>query len=69
MYEHPPELADILPVGFGDEKVIDDEMTEEGEGMRWNDHGLRWVRKQRKDDRFVFTLTRMVSNLPEGKPL
>ena len=32
-------------------------------------HGVEWVGKEGKKDGFVSTLTRMVSVLPEGKPL
>lgn len=42
---------------------------EEGEGRRWNDHGSEWVGREGKKDGFVSTLMRMVSMLPEGKPL
>ena len=48
--------------------MIDDELTEEDDSM-WNDHGPQWVRKEGKRNGFVSTLTRMVSVLPEGKPL
>ena len=33
--EDPTKLGDIMPVGFGDEMQIDDELAEEGEGRRW----------------------------------
>ena len=46
-----------------------DELAEEGEGRRWSDHGPQWVNTEGKKDGFVSTLTRMVSILPEGKPL
>ena len=61
----------MLPVGFGDAGggVMDDELAEEGEGRRWDDHGPQWVNTEGKKDRFVSTLTRAVSILPEGKPL
>lgn len=36
---------DIMPVGCGDENVIDGEVTEE-DGRIWDDHGLQWVRKE-----------------------
>ena len=49
-----------MSVGF------EDELAEEGEGRRWNDHGPQWV--DGKKDGFVSTLTRAVSILPEGKP-
>ena len=49
--------------------VIDDELAEEGEGRRWDDHGPQWVAREGKKDGFVLTLTRMVSILPEGEPL
>ena len=64
--EDPSKLGDMLPVGFGED--VDDELAE-GEGRRWNDHGAQWVAKEGKKDGFVSTLTRMVSILPEGKPL
>lgn len=67
--EGPTKLGDIMPVGFGDEMRIDDELTEEGGGRRWDDHSPQWVGKQRKKGGFVSTLTQMVSILPEGKPL
>ena len=54
-------------MGFGED--LDDELAEEGEGRRWNDHGSQWVEKEGKKDGFVSTLTRMVRILPEGKPL
>ena len=66
--EDPTKLGDIMPVGFGDENMIDDELTEE-DGRMWNDHGVQWVDKEGKKDGFVSTLTRMVSILPEGKPM
>ena len=47
--------------------MINNELAEEGEGRRWNDHGLQLV--DGKKDGFVSTLTRAVSILPEGKPL
>ena len=58
------ELGNIMPVGFGDNRMIDDEMTEEG--RVWNDHGPQWVGREGKKDGFVSTLTRMVSFLPEA---
>ena len=69
--EDPTKLGDLLPVGFGDvgEGAVDDELAEEGEGRKWNDHGPQWVAKEGKKNRFVSTLTQMVSILPEGKPL
>ena len=67
--EDPSKLGDIMLVGFGDERTLDDELAEEGDGRRWNDHGPQWVGKEGKKDRFVSTLTRAVSILPEGKPL
>ena len=39
--EDPSKLGDILPVGFGD--IVDDELAEEGNGRRWNDHSMEWV--------------------------
>ena len=67
--EDPSKLGDMLPVGFGDDAMLDDELVEEGEGRRWNDHGPQWVATEGKKDGFVSTLTCMVSILPEGKPL
>ena len=67
--EDPSKLGDIMPVGFGDEGMLDDELAQEGEGRRWDDHDPEWVAKEGKKDGFVSTLTRMVSILPEGKPL
>ena len=58
-----------MPVEFGDDRMRVDEFAEEGKGRRWNDHGPEWVNKEGKKDGFVSTLTRMVSILPEGKPL
>lgn len=47
--------------------MIDDEMTEEGEGRRWNDHSPRWAgRCGKKDDGFISTLARMASVLWGG---
>ena len=67
--QNETEFGDILPVGFGDNAMLDDELAEEGDGRAWNDHGPQWVAKEGKKDGFVSTLTRMVSILPEGKPL
>ena len=69
--EDPSKVGNLLPVGFGDAGggVIDDELAEGGDGKRWDVHGLQWVAKEGKKDGFVSTLTRMVSILPEGKPL
>ena len=41
--EDPSSLGDILAMGFGDVGggIVDDELAEEGEGRRWNDHGPR----------------------------
>ena len=64
--EDPSKLGDIMPVGFRDESMMDDELTEEGDGRRWDDHGPQWVGQK---DGFVSTLTRMTSVLPEGKPV
>ena len=61
--EDPSKMADIMPWGVGDE------LAEEGEGRRWNDHGPEWVNKEGKEDRYVSTLTWTVSILLEGKPL
>ena len=67
--EDPSKLGNIMPVGFGDERMLDDELAEEGDGRRWDDHGPQWVNREGKKDGFVSTLTRMASILPEGKPL
>ena len=67
--EDPSKLGDIMPMGFSDERMANDELVEEGEERRWNDHGPEWVGKEGKKNGFVSTLTRMVSILPEGKPL
>ena len=67
--EDPSKLGDILLVGFGDNDLLDEELAEEGEGRRWDDHGPQWVAREGKKDGFVSTLTRMASILPEGKPL
>ena len=67
--EDPSKLGDIMPVGFGDDNMLDDELAEEEDGRAWNDHGPQWVGKEGKKDRFVSTLTSAVSILPEGKPL
>ena len=37
--EGPSKLGDMMAVGFGDEGMSEDELAEEGEGRRWNDHG------------------------------
>ena len=66
--EVPTKLGNIMPVAFGDDRMIDDELTEE-DGRKWNDHGPQWVGKEGKKAGFVSTLTRMASVLPEGKPL
>ena len=52
-----------------DKLTLDDELAEEGYGGKWDDHGPQWVNREGKKDGFVSTLTRMVSILPEGKPL
>ena len=69
--EDPSKLGDIMLVGFGDVEggVIDDELAEEGEGRRWDDHGPQWVGKEGKKYGFVSTLTRMVSIILEGGSL
>ena len=67
--EDPSKLGDIMPVGFGDNSMLDDELAEEGGRRRWDYHGPQWVNKEGKKDGFVSTLTRAVSLLPEGKPL
>ena len=67
--EDPSKLGDMLPVGFGGDAMLDDELAEEGDGRTWNNHGPQWVAKEGKKDGFVSTLTRMVSILLEGKPL
>ena len=66
--ENPSELGDIMPVGFGSRDIIDDKLTEEGEGRGWDDHRPEWAGKEEKRDGFASTL-RMVSVLPEGNPL
>ena len=53
--EDPSKLGDIMPMGFGDEIILDDELAEEGEG---DDHGSQWVNKEGKRDGFVSALTR-----------
>ena len=63
--EDTSKFGDIMPVGFGDDGMIDDELAEESGRRRWNDHGAQWVGKEGKKDGFVSTLT----ILPEGKPL
>ena len=55
--EDPSKLGDIMPVGFGDDGTMDDELAEEGGRRRWNDHGLEWVGKERKKHTFLSTLT------------
>ena len=60
--EDPFKLVDVMPVGF-------DELAEEVEGRRWDDHGPQWVNKEGKKDGFVSILTRMVNILPGGEPL
>ena len=50
--EDPSKLGDIMPVGFGDD--LDDELAEEGEGRRWDDHGPPWVGREGKKDGFYF---------------
>ena len=32
--EDPSKIGDMLPVGFGDDVILDDELAEEGEGRR-----------------------------------
>ena len=46
--EDPSRLGDIMPVGFGDDRVVDDELAKEGDGRRWNDHGPQWVCREGK---------------------
>ena len=67
--EDPSKVGDMLPVGFGDSTMLNDELAEEREERRWNDYGPQWVAKEGKKDGFISTLTQMVSILPEGKPL
>ena len=50
--EDPSKFSDIIPVGFGDDGMIDDELAEEGRGRRWNNCGGQWVNKEWKKDRF-----------------
>ena len=38
----------MMPMGFGDAEVIDDELTEEEEGRRWENHGPQWVGREEK---------------------
>ena len=40
-------------MGFGDigGGVVDDELAEEGDGRRWDDHGPQWVTKEGKKDK------------------
>ena len=40
----------LVPVGFGDENMIDDEMTKGRDGRMWNDHGLQWVGRDGNKD-------------------
>ena len=64
------KFGDIMPVGFGDDRMINHELAEpEGEGRRWNDHGPRWVNMEGNKDQLLSTLTWAVRILPEGKPL
>ena len=67
--EDPSMLGDNMPVGFGSRDIIDDELTEKGEGRRWDDHGPERSGKEWKRDGFASTLIRMVTVLPEGKTL
>ena len=55
--EDPSKLRDIMLREFGDEGGggIDDELAEEEEGRRWNDHGPRWVGMEGKRDGFAST--------------
>ena len=46
---------------------MDDELAEEGDGRRWDDHGPKWVAKEGKKDGFVSTLTRMVKHPARGE--
>ena len=55
--EDPSKLGDIMPVGFGDERVLDDELAEEEDGRRWDDHGPQWVNREGKRDGFVSILS------------
>ena len=50
--EDPSKLGDIMLVEFGDTRVINDELAEEGEGRRWSDHGPQWVNTEGKKDGF-----------------
>ena len=45
------------------------EVSSTSHGRRCNSHGPQWVNREGKNGGFVFTLTRMDSVLPEGKPL
>ena len=57
--EDPTKLGDMLPVGFGDAGggAINDELAEEGERRRWDDHGPQWVNTEGKKDGSVSTPT------------
>ena len=64
------KLGDMLPVRIGDVGgVVEDELAEKGDDRMWDNHGPQWIMKEREKDGFVSTLTRIVSILPEGKPL
>ena len=51
------KLGHIMPVGFRNEKLIYDKLTEEGDGRRWDNNSQRWVGKEGKKHGLMFTLT------------
>ena len=55
--EDASKLGDMLPVGFGEDAMLDNELTEKRDRRTWNDHGPQWVAKEGKKDGFVSTLT------------
>ena len=65
--EDPPKLGGLMPVNCEDERMLDDELAEEGDGRRWDDHAPQWVSREEKKEGFVSTLTQMVSILPVGR--
>ena len=50
-------------------RVVDDELAEEGDGRRWDDHRPQWVAKAGRLRLYSWSASSLVSILAEGKPL
>ena len=42
----PSKVGEIWSVTLGSDGMLDDELSEEGGGRAWNDHGPQWVAKE-----------------------